>query len=88
MFTNEFWFSVENDDGGLESAKENIHASENVKSKQIKAPAPVIKNATRQLRQPSNWTGASNKAANGATSGIPRPASRIPGPRFARPNLK
>lgn len=51
----------------------------------IQAPVPST-NATK-LRRPTNWTGAA-KVANGAASGIPRPASRIPAPKFSRPNLK
>ena len=35
------------------------------------------------LRRPTNWTGASKPA-----TAIPRPASRIPGPRSLRSNLK
>ncbi|XP_015185006.1 PREDICTED: uncharacterized protein LOC107070948 isoform X2 [Polistes dominula] len=39
-----------------------------------------------KLRPPSNWN-TGNKIA-GVTSGIPRPQSRIPAPRFVRPNVK
>ena len=44
-------------------------------------------NSTK-LRRPMNY-GSSNKVVNGAAlSGIPRPASRIPAPKFTRPNVK
>ncbi|XP_003426354.1 uncharacterized protein LOC100677978 [Nasonia vitripennis] len=81
--------TIGNDDGGIEAAKENIQVTENVRSKQIKVPNSVSTgtNATK-LRRPSNWAGAPNKVGNGASSGIPRPASRIPGPKFTRSNLK
>lgn len=42
-----------------------------------------LENKTR-LRAPTNW-GAPNRTS-GVGSGIPRPASRIPGPRFSRPS--
>ncbi|EFN89823.1 hypothetical protein EAI_14013 [Harpegnathos saltator] len=44
---------------------------------------PKIENKTR-LRQPTNWGTGSKPSA--VISGIPRPASRIPALRFARPN--
>ncbi|XP_011502059.1 PREDICTED: uncharacterized protein LOC105365560 isoform X2 [Ceratosolen solmsi marchali] len=80
---------IESDDVGIEVAKENIQATVNVKPTQIKIcnSASNMTNA-RKLRLPTNWTGAPNKIANSAISGIPRPASRIPGPKFVRPNLK
>ncbi|XP_014211100.1 uncharacterized protein LOC106641258 [Copidosoma floridanum] len=75
-------------DGGIGTIKENIQSAENLKPKpQIKAPSTTTTKGT-MLRRPSNWTGASNKASNGPVSGIPRPASRIPAPRFVRPNPK
>ncbi|XP_012255732.2 uncharacterized protein LOC105685866 isoform X1 [Athalia rosae] len=37
-----------------------------------------------RLRAPTNWSVPTRMS--GAGSGIPRPASRIPGPRFSRPN--
>lgn len=40
-----------------------------------------LENKTR-LRAPTNWS-APNR---GVGSGIPRPASRIPGPRLSRPS--
>ncbi|XP_072747430.1 uncharacterized protein [Anoplolepis gracilipes] len=46
---------------------------------------PKIENKTR-LRQPTNWSTGNKPAA--VISGIPRPASRIPAPRFTRPNAK
>ncbi|XP_026674819.1 uncharacterized protein LOC108631650 [Ceratina calcarata] len=42
-------------------------------------PATKLENKTK-LRQPTNWN-----AGNRASSGIPRPPSRIPAPRFSRP---
>lgn len=42
-------------------------------------PVTKLENKTR-LRQPTNWN-----AGNRASSGIPRPMSRIPAPRFSRP---
>lgn len=44
---------------------------------------PKIENKTR-LRQPTNWGTGSKPSA--VISGIPRPASRIPALRYARPN--
>ncbi|EZA60848.1 uncharacterized protein LOC105287818 isoform X2 [Ooceraea biroi] len=46
---------------------------------------PKVESKTR-LRQPTNW-GTRSKPAT-VISGIPRPASRIPALRFARPNAK
>lgn len=44
-----------------------------------------VENKTK-LRQPTNWN-PGNRASN-LTSAIPRPASRIPAPRLARPTVK
>lgn len=46
---------------------------------------PKVENKTR-LRQPTNWNTGSKSST--VISGIPRPASRIPALRFARPNVK
>lgn len=44
-----------------------------------------LENKTR-LRQPTNWN-TGNRTSN-MLSAIPRPPSRIPGPRTIRPTIK
>lgn len=46
---------------------------------------PIVENKTR-LRPPMNWK-TGNRSSN-LTSAIPRPPSRIPGPRFGRSTIK
>ncbi|KAL7289907.1 hypothetical protein TKK_0016297 [Trichogramma kaykai] len=86
------------DNRGIETIEENIQTTENVKPvNQIKPLNVINTNASSQLRRPMNYGAApnatpastvNNSAANGVSSGIPRPQSRIPGPRFVRPSYK
>ncbi|XP_058806821.1 uncharacterized protein LOC131673117 [Phymastichus coffea] len=79
--------TVGNDNVDIEAKKENNQSADNVQPKQLKAHTGMpLTNATK-LRRPTNWTGGA-KTANGTSSGIPRPTSRIPAPKFTRPSLK
>ncbi|XP_014484064.1 PREDICTED: uncharacterized protein LOC106749277 [Dinoponera quadriceps] len=76
---------VLNNDGNSESntGKTKDDAAVAGKTEGPNQVVPKIENKTR-LRQPTNWSTGSKPSA--VISGIPRPASRIPAPRFARPN--
>ncbi|KAJ8675287.1 hypothetical protein QAD02_011073 [Eretmocerus hayati] len=73
------------DNGFISTIKKEKAQMENVKVKQLKPPSSVPNTMTK-LRQPTNWAGGPNKTGGG--SGIPRPASRIPPPKFTKSNLK
>ncbi|XP_078042871.1 uncharacterized protein LOC144473129 [Augochlora pura] len=55
------------------------------KAEVLNKPAMKFENKTR-MRQPGNWN-TGNRTAN-TLSAIPRPPSRIPGPRAVRPTVK
>ncbi|XP_020277439.1 uncharacterized protein LOC109851617 [Pseudomyrmex gracilis] len=73
----------ENPDGNVTRTKDKVMVAKRTEDPNQAMP----KNETKtRLRQPTSWhTG--NKPAT-VISGIPRPASRIPALRFARPNAK
>ncbi|KAL0101507.1 hypothetical protein PUN28_018970 [Cardiocondyla obscurior] len=72
-----------NAEGNTAKAKDEIVVSE--KTEDLSKVVPKIENKTR-LKQPTNWNTGNKPAA--VISGIPRPTSRIPAPRFVRPNTK
>ncbi|XP_011175509.1 uncharacterized protein LOC105207644 [Solenopsis invicta] len=72
-----------NAEGNVAKAKDETVVIE--KAKDPNQVVPKIENKTR-LRQPTNWSAGNKPAA--VISGIPRPASRIPAPRFVRPSAK
>ncbi|XP_043259484.1 uncharacterized protein LOC122401430 isoform X1 [Colletes gigas] len=78
--------SINTDDHPMEHVlKEQTETGIMNKTEVFNKPTMKIENRTR-LRQPTNWN-TGNRTSN-TMSAIPRPQSRIPGPRFVRPIVK
>ncbi|XP_076767073.1 uncharacterized protein LOC143433582 [Xylocopa sonorina] len=77
--------SINTDGHPMETVLKQNGADMTKKIEVFNKPVMKIENKTR-LRQPTNWN-RGIRAPN-VTSAIPRPPSRIPGPRFVRPTVK
>nr|XP_033326841.1 uncharacterized protein LOC117220717 isoform X1 [Megalopta genalis] len=78
--------SVNADDHPMERILKQQNEADVVKKSEVfNKPAMKFENKTR-MRQPGNWN-TGNRTTN-TLSAIPRPPSRIPGPRAIRPTVK